>query len=636
MPHYEPPPERFTPPREVTYTPVPSVSKSSKRKSTPKAKSAGKVRRLTLQIKKEPPDIDLNAPLPPPSPTDDPLLLTGPSYSRRRSKARISHVTHSRETPPIASSSPVHPSADDTKLVDMNFNSLDFDTDDDNDHIGPIPPIFNFQFHEGDEEPWSDDEPNHNDFEHSGEYTGKFKILTVPTKADPPSSCTRGRMDAWGHPISPFPYSARRSPIPESPVREAELDITDSHNEDDLFAESRRAVNGYINGTSYLLPSRSETSDGQLDGLHASPTPERKSEIPPPPLELPTQEDEMDAQPPEDMSADTVLEYDAPLAGDEEMLDFSSGSPVFHAPENCPEELAEVTDYASTVLGEIVDDGAGSNEAVPITDEGEEEHRAVLENSQPTQPYFDSSFSTTRTGGSQHADASHANYPVGRDMVLGQEESAQDVSLECGHSSVLQESIPDSTGMLSFTSGEAERISQRSLELEKYQQDTQTEAHQELLHSPDQDIDDGHQDREEEEEDTASVVRELSHEPDFRSDDDDDDDKEEEEEEEEEEDGQGFNFNHLPSSPNNPFRPDLPLSPPALSTQVVPPHYSEEHESARQASYVNILSDDDDEDLDGVDPSVVKITSDDPMAAARAAAILRLVSPLSFLSPQKR
>lgn len=37
------------------------------------------------------------------------------------------------------------------------------------------------------------------------EFTGKFLLLKVPTKADPPSSEEKERMDRWGRPISPFP-----------------------------------------------------------------------------------------------------------------------------------------------------------------------------------------------------------------------------------------------------------------------------------------------------------------------------------------------------------------------------------------------------------------------------------------------
>jgi hypothetical protein len=52
--------------------------------------------------------------------------------------------------------------------------------------------------------------------EQEGEYTGKFRVLQVPTKADPPTSGTRERAEQWGRPISPFPR--RGSPIPEIEV----------------------------------------------------------------------------------------------------------------------------------------------------------------------------------------------------------------------------------------------------------------------------------------------------------------------------------------------------------------------------------------------------------------------------------
>jgi len=49
--------------------------------------------------------------------------------------------------------------------------------------------------------------------EQEGEYTGKFRVMQVPTKVDPPTSGTRERIEQWGRPISPFPR--RGSPIPE-------------------------------------------------------------------------------------------------------------------------------------------------------------------------------------------------------------------------------------------------------------------------------------------------------------------------------------------------------------------------------------------------------------------------------------
>ncbi|KAI0938863.1 hypothetical protein AcV5_000449 [Taiwanofungus camphoratus] len=211
LPLYEPPSERFTPPREVLYTPpaastAPKVSKSSRRKSTHKITKRNK--KLTLLIKKEPPDIDLSLPPPPASPTDDPLLLSGPP---RRAKPRQSLVsTYSRDTPPMSSMSPIHRQGmEDAHPLPLSGDapSPDFNMSDD---LPPLP-AFNLEnvVDAMGSDAWSDSDED-DGFDHSGEYTGKFKVLTVPTKADPPSSCTRHRMDAWGRPISPFPGHVRR------------------------------------------------------------------------------------------------------------------------------------------------------------------------------------------------------------------------------------------------------------------------------------------------------------------------------------------------------------------------------------------------------------------------------------------
>ncbi|KAF9240485.1 hypothetical protein BU15DRAFT_61486 [Melanogaster broomeanus] len=66
-------------------------------------------------------------------------------------------------------------------------------------------PVFNFA-HPADEtnDGWSDSE---DEFNLTGEFTGRYKMLTIPTKADPPTSGMRERMALWGRPVSPFPYS---------------------------------------------------------------------------------------------------------------------------------------------------------------------------------------------------------------------------------------------------------------------------------------------------------------------------------------------------------------------------------------------------------------------------------------------
>ncbi|KAG1906082.1 uncharacterized protein F5891DRAFT_552063 [Suillus fuscotomentosus] len=130
-------------------------------------------------VKREPPEINLSA-MRPPSPTEDPLLLSARHFGS---------TTSSRSTPVFLSSSP-HRHADvrDTQSPE-----------------------------------WTDTES-----EGEGEYTGRFKMFQVPTKADPPTSGTKARMKEWGRPVSPFPYEARldRSlPDPE------DMEIADSEDE---------------------------------------------------------------------------------------------------------------------------------------------------------------------------------------------------------------------------------------------------------------------------------------------------------------------------------------------------------------------------------------------------------------------
>ncbi|KAI0646138.1 hypothetical protein C8Q79DRAFT_1049298 [Trametes meyenii] len=255
-PPYEPPQERFTPPREIIHTPPRTsqsptrMSKSSKRKSA--APKSGK--KLVLVIKKEPPEVDLSEPPPPPSPTDDPLLLKGEDRPVRRHKPRTSQLsasssTHSRETPSIASSSPVSPPGrgigrlpDLNSSMDISMRDAGYDSTDDS-FAGPSGPVFDFTNVADNSVVWDcQDSDDSDEFDQTGEYTGRFKILTVPTKADPPSSCSRARQDAWGHPISPYPGSMGRStslpsspPLKAGPDNEGRAESQDSLDEDDVL-----------------------------------------------------------------------------------------------------------------------------------------------------------------------------------------------------------------------------------------------------------------------------------------------------------------------------------------------------------------------------------------------------------------
>ena len=260
IPPYEPPREQFTPPREIIHTPPRAtvsperMSKSSKRKST----TTKKQKKLVLTIKKEPPEIDLSVPPPPPSPSDDPLLLKGlprPSRPSRLSAGTSAEAldtlssSHARRTPSIASSSVSPPGeARVSRLPDLGSAmdlSMQNDDDDLDDSFANAPPLFDLTNAQEDPGAWDDVDSgtDSEDFDQTGEYTGRFKAFTVPTKADPPSSCTRSRQDAWGNPSSPFPGSTGRHrslPSSSSPPLKAVADgeertQSESPDEDDVF-----------------------------------------------------------------------------------------------------------------------------------------------------------------------------------------------------------------------------------------------------------------------------------------------------------------------------------------------------------------------------------------------------------------
>ncbi|THH19607.1 hypothetical protein EW146_g1596 [Bondarzewia mesenterica] len=103
---YEPPTERFIPPREVILTPSPSMAKVSK-SSKQKFMSAKPYTVLKFLINKEPPDIDLNKPAPPPLPTDDLLLLRGGVRRKKPLMVAVNPtIANARDTPSIASTPP--------------------------------------------------------------------------------------------------------------------------------------------------------------------------------------------------------------------------------------------------------------------------------------------------------------------------------------------------------------------------------------------------------------------------------------------------------------------------------------------------------------------------------------------------
>jgi hypothetical protein len=221
---------------------TPSISKSSKRKtnvklSTLKGKNILKVAIPAPSIKKELPNIDLSAPMPPPSPSDDPLLLSGPILTpsstptrplREREQRSVAvgtsaSITHKAALElPSPSSFPVDAQVFDWACTDpersTDFSMMDMDQEDADIHRLPLfvlnledlPPSsdadgWSDSDDDDDEARYGDHRENGEEVEGEGEYTGRWNTVKVRTKLDPPSSATRERMERWGRPITPFP-----------------------------------------------------------------------------------------------------------------------------------------------------------------------------------------------------------------------------------------------------------------------------------------------------------------------------------------------------------------------------------------------------------------------------------------------
>ncbi|KAJ7637012.1 hypothetical protein FB45DRAFT_907997 [Roridomyces roridus] len=197
---YEPPTDVFTSPREV-FLRVPGPTSTRSKRRTPSVQPATPLRVLLHSIKKEMPPIDLSRPMTPPSPTDDPLLLS--------------------PTPLASSSSPCRrfvplPDNDDRHTTD----SMDLDISESFDE--PQPGAGGSDFSDSDSE---GELPNNPTAAHvtpprrvdsavrtpprrcqySPQEEDFVTNSTVRTKPDPPTPNTAARAAAWGVWGSPYP-----------------------------------------------------------------------------------------------------------------------------------------------------------------------------------------------------------------------------------------------------------------------------------------------------------------------------------------------------------------------------------------------------------------------------------------------
>lgn len=208
IPPYEPPTDIFTPPREVLVSPTIRVSKSSKRKSVQKKKRSPP----PLAVKLEMPDIDLTAPMPPPSPGDDPLLLTGPSSSPTRPRGpAFSEADLLTVQKDVATAAPVRRTTSPTPLAfvkKLRFDDLPPSSPPQVTVSSPTlddqMPLFDWSDSDTDDLPILS-EPVSEPQDGQGDYTGKWKDVFIRTKADPPPIASKE--DKW-----PFPLSLEKAP----------------------------------------------------------------------------------------------------------------------------------------------------------------------------------------------------------------------------------------------------------------------------------------------------------------------------------------------------------------------------------------------------------------------------------------
>jgi hypothetical protein len=111
--------------------------------------------------------------------------------------------------------------------------------------------------------------------EGEGEYTGKWRMLTVRTKLDPPSSATRERMEEWGRPITPFPKRIAKLDLleEEEHMFKHREEATDDEEEKEVREMSIPLDDEEQDAAKDLGP-RPFDFDVSFEDIHELPTPE--------------------------------------------------------------------------------------------------------------------------------------------------------------------------------------------------------------------------------------------------------------------------------------------------------------------------------------------------------------------------
>lgn len=505
----------------------------------------------------------------------------------------------SRDTPPM-SSSPVHTlHEDDTPIAQIDFNAMDVDTDEEENVL----PVFNFSNNAIDvDAPWTDEEELDEQFDHTGEYTGRFTMLQVPTKMDPPSSATKQRMDTWGRPISPFPLSKKPSsgisrpysPIPESPTRGEEVPELPVADEEELaeLDDSHMSDSPSPQRASPLFSHQDYDSPVEEVSAPRSPSP-------PPPL-----------SPPAAQGLASVFEPQVVTQGIQEepvgkLISVDGGHPSVPVVDDGSDDL-EYEDYVPPEAVKHVSTDGLSQGSYVVGSPAREGTEALL-----GEPVESPSTSGSSTGLRAQSFTTHSGAEA---QVSPPRVELVELPLQSPPPPVALPNITlrhDENSALDPAANSVTPLRSRRMDPVDVGEPAVQESPPHVEWSFSVPTNAGDQDEEDalqEEEDAFSVIRELSKAP-----------------EEVPEDAPRAPLLRTPQafdSPQNPFQPQ------ALPVQSqIGPKQSPANRLRTLPDPSFCLPDDDDEaELSQFDPGVVKITSNDPRAAARAAAILRLVS----------
>jgi hypothetical protein len=111
--------------------------------------------------------------------------------------------------------------------LDFPLPGIPSDVDDNANNDDDLPRQLVFNFARVGEDSWSLSAGDLS--EQEGEYTGKFCVMHIPMKADPPTSTTRERIEQWQRPTSLFPHKG--GPISE---KDADIELEETSDSSDL------------------------------------------------------------------------------------------------------------------------------------------------------------------------------------------------------------------------------------------------------------------------------------------------------------------------------------------------------------------------------------------------------------------